>query len=237
MDARTESLFANRLLKAMPPPSLERLQAHFEPVELTRRQVLYSSGERADAIYFVGRGLVSLVKPMQDGRSMEVSVVGAEGAVCLSSILGLGEALLDSVVHIPGHAVRIKSAVFREELGRDGAVRDLAMRYAELTLGQLSQTSACNGLHRLDQRCCRWLLTAHDNAGADTFPLTHEFLALMLGVQRPGVTLAAGALQKAGLIAYRNGQVSILDRAGLEGCACECYGAMRGLQERLFGPA
>lgn len=238
MDERIQQeTIKNRFLGALQPESLARLRPHLELVELLRRQVIYSPGEEANAVYFIDRGYVSLVKSMRDGRLVEVGGVGVEGAVCLSGLLGLRQTVLEALVQIPGCAWRIKSAALREEAARDPALIDLIRRYAAISLGQLAQNSACNRLHSLDQRCCRWLLTAQESSGGDTFQLTHEVLALMLGVQRPGVSITARALQDAGLIQYQNGRVTVTDRSGLEAGACECYATMNAQFADLFKPA
>jgi CRP-like cAMP-binding protein len=237
MDQRhVDGGIANGFLRALDPESRERLRPHLEPVELVRRRLIYSPGEDATHVYFVNRGLVSLVKTMQDGRLVEVGAVGAEGVVCLSSLLGLSEAVLESLVQISGDALRMKSSVLREETARHAPLAEMVRRYAHIAIAQLTQTAACNRLHSLDQRCCRWLLAAHDSAGGDEFQLTHEFLALMLGVQRPGVSIAARQLQDAGMIRYQNGRVTVVDRAALEASACECYGAIRTQITDLYGP-
>ncbi|MGE5502646.1 MAG: Crp/Fnr family transcriptional regulator [Ignavibacteriales bacterium] len=225
---------ANRILCALTPATLERIAPQLEPIPLKRRAVIYASGDHADMVYFINRGMVSLMKPMQDGAAVEVGAVGREGAVCFSSVLGLREAIVESVVHVPGTALRMNAATFRREVDGDDGFRTLIRRYAAFSLSQMAQTAACNALHHLNQRCCRWLLGARDNAVADSFPITHEFLALLLGVQRPSVSIAAGALQRAGLITYEKGYVTILDREGLEGAACECYGAIRSRLEDVF---
>ena len=133
-----------------------------------------------------------------------------------------------------GAALRLKPSTLREAAARDPALAELALGYVGASIGQIAQTAACNRLHGLTERCCRWLLRAHDSAGGDTFQLTHEFLALMLGVQRPGVSLAANALQREGLIRYRSGMITVLDRAALEASACECYGAMQAQFAALY---
>ena len=224
----------NRILRALSPATFERVFPQLEPVQLKRRAVIYASGDHADMVYFVNRGMVSLMKPMQDGAVVEVGVVGREGAICFSSVLGVREAVLESVVYIPGAALRMNAGAFRREMDGDGAFRALIQRYAAFSLAQIAQTAACSALHLLNERCCRWLLVAGDNAGADAFPITHEFLALLLGVQRPSVSLAAGALQRAGLITYEKGYVTILDREGLEASACECYRTVRSRLEDVF---
>jgi CRP-like cAMP-binding protein len=227
----------NRFLRALAPETRARLEPHLEAVTFRRRQQIYAVGDDADMVHFLDRGLVSLVKPMSDGGMVEVNSVGPEGAVCLSSMLGLPGAVLDSVVQIPGDGWRMKRDAFRQHVDGDPHLRDVVRRYAEFSLGQMAQVSACNALHVLEKRCCRWLLVAHDAAGADEFPLTHEYLALMLGVQRPGVSLVANALQKAGLIRYGNGWVTVLDRDGLEAQACECHRSIQARLDQLLGSA
>jgi CRP-like cAMP-binding protein len=227
----------NRFLAALPSPTQARLWPHLTPIVLERRQRLFAPGEAPTSVYFMTRGLVSLVKSMDDGRVAEVGAIGAEGAVCLSGLLGLKATLLEALVQVPGEALRIETATLHEIAAREPALAALMRDYAGVAIAAIAQTAACNRLHGLTERCCRWLLTAHDSVGGDSFGLTHELLALMLGVQRSGVSLAANALQRAGLIRYRNGQVTVLDRAGLEGGACECYGAMQARLDAVFGAA
>jgi CRP-like cAMP-binding protein len=236
MDERhVDGGFSNGFLRALSPDSRARLRPYLEPVELVRRHLIYSPGEDAIHVYFINRGLVSLVKTMQDGRIVEVGAIGAEGVVCLASLLGLPKVVLESLVQVSGDALRMKASVLREEAARIPALGEMVRGYVQVAIGQLAQTAACNRLHSLDQRCCRWLLMAHDNAGADEFQLTHEFLALMLGVQRPGVSIAARQLQDAGIIRYQNGRVTVVDRPALEASACECYGAVRAQITELYG--
>jgi CRP-like cAMP-binding protein len=162
-------------------------------------------------------------------------VVGIEGVTGVGVLFGVDTAVLETVVQIPGAAYRIGRAVAREAIAGSEALRGLLQRYAHFVIGQLAQTAACNRLHSLEERCCRWLLIAHDSARSDDFLLTHEFLAMMLGAQRPGVSLAASILQRAGLIRYTRGHVTIVDRPGLEAAACECYGAMRAQLRHFVG--
>ncbi|MGH6956814.1 MAG: Crp/Fnr family transcriptional regulator [Caulobacteraceae bacterium] len=229
-------LHGSRFLRALPAETLARLTPHLEPVELVRRQPIYMPGDEASTVFFINRGLVSLVKLMRDGRQVEVGAIGVEGALGLGALLGLGEAVLEAVVQLAGSAFKIKSAVLRDEAHHDHALADLLRRYSSVAIAQIAQTAACNRLHSLEQRCCRWLLIACDSAGEDTFQLTHESLALMLGVQRPGVSIAASALQQAGLIRYQNGRVAVIDRQGLEAGACECYDTVHTLFAGLYGP-
>ena len=225
---------SNRLLLALPPSVYDRLRPLLPTVELERHQAIHNFNRPITHVYFVERGLVSLVKTMQDGRMIEVGAVGIEGMVGANTILGMRSAVFDCIVHIPGTARRMALDALRAEMSRSTALRDLMLRYAHFRLSQLAQLAACNRLHTLEQRCCRWLLMAHDSAQSDTFPITQEFLAMMLGVQRTGVTSATLSLQKAGLIRNWRGRVTIVNRRGLEATTCECYAALRRELDNLF---
>jgi CRP-like cAMP-binding protein len=226
---------ANRLLAMLPADSRDRLAPHLEPIELERGQVVHAVGAAIEHVYFIEQGLVSLVKTMSDGLVVEVGTIGVEGMVGLSSLVGIGRVLVDVVVQAPGAALRVRPGVLVEEMALSPRFRHLILCYGEALLVQFIQTAACNSLHSIEQRCCRWLLVAHDSARTGSIPLTHEFLAMLLGVQRAGVSVAASALQKAGVIEYRYGRVTIVDRHGLEARACECYGAIRAALDRLLG--
>jgi CRP-like cAMP-binding protein len=160
-----------------------------------------------DYHYFVNRGVISLVKTMRDGRSVEIGVVGIEGITNPFSLFGLNRAATETIVQIAGSAFRIKHDALKRAMAEDDALRGALERYTHFAFSAVTQTAACNRLHFIEERCCRWLLVSHDSAQSDTFRLTHEFLAMMLGVQRSGVTIAANFLQKAGLIRYMHGQV------------------------------
>lgn len=232
---RDEPVIENRFLLALPDSCLKRLKPHFEHLEMRPRDVLIRNGAVIEHIYFFNRGLASLVKTMRDGRMVEIGVVGTTGVVGLFSLLGVERASWESVVQAPGTALRIPRTALQAEMARSHVLQDLVRRRAALFLSELTQTAACNRLHSLEERCCRWLLMAHDSAGTDSFPLTHEFLALMLGVQRSGLSIVAGSLQRDGYIRYTRGRVNIVDRAGLESGACECYGTIRAQLDHLFG--
>jgi CRP-like cAMP-binding protein len=225
----------NKLLAALPTDLQERLGPHLEPVELPVRHTVYSTGSTIEHIYFPYQGLASLVKIMEDGKAAEIGTIGTEGLVGLPAIFGNGQAPFEVLMQVPGAAHRINPAVLRHEMERSEVLRRVVFLYTDFFFDHLAQTAACNRLHSLEERCCRWLLTAHDNVHSDIVPLTHEFLALMLGVRRPGVSLAAGILQKAGLIRYRHGRVKIIDRERLEAYACECYAAIRSRYDLLLG--
>lgn len=234
---KDEPEIENRFLLALPDSCLKRLSPHFEYVEMKAREVLIRAGSVVEHIFFFNRGFASLVKTMRDGRMVEIGAVGPSNAVGLFSLLGIERAAWESVVQGSGAGLRIPRGIMAAEMEHSPALADLVRKRASIFLGELAQTAACNRLHSLEQRCCRWLLLAHDSAGTETFALTHEFLALMLGVQRSGLSIVAGALQRAGLIRYTRGRVTIVNRAGLENEACECYGTSRGQLDHLFGKA
>jgi CRP-like cAMP-binding protein len=213
----------NRILLALPEATLERLKPMLMPMLTERGQILDRVDGPVEHMYFVNRGLVSVVKTMRDGRAVEIGAVGIEGVTDVNALFGVERAVLETMVQIPGTAFAIRRDQLRREMARDGVLHEMMQRYARFTYGQIAQTAACNQLHSLEQRCCRWLLIAHDSALSDTFTLTHEFLAMMLGVRRVGVTIVANALKKAGLIDYTRGRMTIIDRAGLEKAACECF--------------
>jgi CRP-like cAMP-binding protein len=228
---------ANRLLLSLPQPALDRIMPALECVKMDRGKVISRADRPVDHLYFLNRGLVSLVKTMEDGRTVEIGVVGIEGVTEPHALFGSDYAPLDAIVQIPGTAFRVPRDALKRCATEDEALGTLLEEYSNFALKAMAQTAACNRLHHLEERCCRWLLIGHDSALADTFPLTHEFLAMMLGVQRAGVSIAAKFLQKAGLIQYRHGQVTITNRAGLEEAACECYREMHLAFGRVVGTA
>jgi CRP-like cAMP-binding protein len=217
----------NRLLASLPGEVFTALQNQLDWVVLKQGRVIDRARSPVRHLYFVDQGLVSLVKTMQDGRTVEIGAIGIEGLTGWNTLFGMEQAIVDSVVQIPGSAFRINQAALRQQMAKHQALRDLLMRYAQFGIADLSQSAACNRLHSIEERCCRWLLVAQDSARSDAFPLTHEFLAMMLGVHRTTVSLIASALQRAGMIRYRRGRLSITGRAGIEGMACECYSATR----------
>src|SRR5215217_6498359 len=228
----------NRLLAALPPEALARLWPRLEPVELPFRRVLHAAGEPIAAVWFPETGYVSALAYMEDGDAAEVGMVGREGMVGLPVLLGAECDDIEAMVQSPGTALRMDARAFRAELDRAPAFRTLLLRYALVHHGQVARTAACNGRHHTDQRLARWLLMAHDRtAGNDEFPMTHEFLSMMLGVRRAGITIAAGQLQKAGFIRYERGCIEVTDRPGLESVACECYGMARRASDILLGEA
>jgi CRP-like cAMP-binding protein len=227
----------NRLLVALPADSLTRLRPKLKMVELPLRQILHKAEVPIDTVYFPERGWISMVAYMEDGDAAEVGLIGFEGIIGLPIVLGDEFDDLEAMVQCPGKAFSMSAAALRQAMHDDPALRDLLLRYALVHLGQVARTGACNGRHQTEARLARWLLMAHDRADGDEFPMTHEFLAMMLGVRRAGVTVAAGLLQKAQFIRYERGLIEVTDRPGLESAACECYGITRRASDRLFnGP-
>ncbi|MBX3480184.1 MAG: Crp/Fnr family transcriptional regulator [Caulobacter sp.] len=224
----------NRLLTGLSPDDLERLTPHLVPVYLEKGRLLYEPGDLIDTVYFPHDCVVSMMTLLDSGAAIESMTIGREGAVGLMGSRAPRESLSRLVVQISGDAARMPATQFAR-LGKQSApLADLAERYGEAMFGHVIQSVACNALHSVEARFCRWLLSCRDRIDADTVTLTQEFLADMLGVQRTTVTAVAGILQQRGLIRYRRGVVDILDRAGLEAAACECYGAVRGVYERLL---
>lgn len=222
-DRISKGVINNRLLLAIPSATLERLRPDLHPVPVDRGQTIHRAGRPVEHLYFVNRGFISLIKTMQDGRSVEVGGIGIEGIAGANSLLAVNSAALDAVVQIPGTALRIRYEVMKRVMAADDALKLMIVKHARFAFGYMAQQAACNRLHSMRERCCRWLLIAHDSSLSDKFLLVHEFLAQMLGVQRAGVSIVARQLKDAGLIDYKRGQVAILDRAGLEASACECY--------------
>lgn len=226
---------SNELLAALPPEELERLRPRLQPVELPFDKTLVPADGAVEAVLFPEGGMCSLLATLEGGEQVEVGVVGREGLVGLPLVFGDDRSLVEVRVQMEGKALRLGAAALRAAMEESAALRGLLHRYALAFQAQVTMTAACNTRHAIEQRLARWLLIAHDRAGADEFPMTHEFLSVMLGVRRPGVSLAAGVLQKAGLIRYVRGRMEITDRPGLEAASCECYHVTKREFERLLG--
>ena len=217
----------NALLASLKPQDRELLDPHLETIALRRGDVLFEAGEDVITTYFPVTGsMISLVLAMRDDREIEVATIGQEGAVGGIVSAGHKPAFARMVVEIGGMAVRMPTERLEDAKQRSHTLRDLFSRYADVLLAQTLQSVACNALHTIEERCCRWLLATQDRVATRDLPLTQEFLAELLGVQRTTVSAAAQALQSKGFIHYRRGQITIADRAGLEEAACECYAAV-----------
>lgn len=224
----------NRLLSALPTEDRALLTPHLSTVDLEKGRLLYDPGDLVDQVYFPADCVISLMTLMENGAAIESATIGREGALGLMAAVAPRQSLSRAIVQAPGSALRIASGPLHEAWNRSNALRDLVDRHNEALFGHAIQSVACNALHAVEARFCRWLLSCHDRLDSNTVSLTQEFLADMLGVQRTTVTAVAGSLQAKGLIRYRRGIVDILDRAGLEAMTCECYGAVRRGYERLL---
>lgn len=225
---------ANRLLGLLTPEDYGCLRPHLERIALGYRQSLYRANKPISFVYFIESGVGSLVNTMTNDDAAEVGTIGNEGIVGLPLLFGDRSAPTGVYVQVPGTGLRMKAAIFRRELERSASMRAVMLLYAHAFFNQVAQSAACNQFHSLEQRCCRWLLMTHDRMQSNEFLLTQEFLAMMLGVQRTGVTAAAGALQRSGLIKYSRGHVKIIDRPGLTRRACECYNISKREFDRLL---
>ena len=228
----------NRLLRTLTPPTLTQILPALEPARLDMKEILAAPNVPIRSVYFPLTGLVSLVSTLADGTTVEVATIGNEGLIGLPLFLHANSIPFTAFVQVPGEALRMDAEAF-DRLLRAGSEEfsHLLYRYTQALFNQLAQHVVCNRLHPIAPRCARWLLLTHDRVGQAAFPLTHEFLAQMLGVRRASVTTVAGRLQQAGLIRYRRGIVRVLDRAGLEVASCECYGVIKQEYDRLLGPA
>lgn len=222
----------NHLLAAM-ARQFGQLLMRCEPCDLTPNQTVYGPGEPMHHVYFPEEGVVSLVAALSDGTTVEVGMVGCEGMLGVPLLLGVTDMPHCAVVQVGGRAWRMRAEVFREEVQRQHSLCAGLLRYTQALLVQTAQVAACNRLHTVEERLCRWLLMVHDRLESDDFLLTHEVIAKMLGSRRAGVTVAAGLLQRAGIISYLRGHIHILDRRRLESTACECYYTIKSEFDRL----
>jgi CRP-like cAMP-binding protein len=224
----------NRLIAALPDEVQRRIAPHLEAVRFRLGEVVYESGQRLTHVHFPVDCIVSLLYTMADGATAEIGMVGAEGVVGIALFMG-GETMPSrAVVQSAGQALRMPAEALQEEFRRGGPFQLALLRFTQALITQMSQTAACNRLHEIEQRLCRWLLLSRDRLQSDELLVTQELIAGMLGVRREGVSVAAGALQAAGLIRYARGRITILDRAGLEARTCECYRAVRDACESLL---
>jgi CRP-like cAMP-binding protein len=217
----------NVILLSMPDKEYNLLRPHLEASDLPQYEILEEPGERIDYTYFLNDGMTSLVALSRDGRSVEVGIVGKEGMVGMSLVAGLRQGTFRAIMQMAGSGMRVKAGVFQDILPYAPALRSELSRFALMHGMQVAQLAACNRLHEVQQRLARWLLMCQDRFDCQMLPLTHEFLAQMLGTGRPSVSLAAGSLENAGVIQNLRGSVKILNRKSLEEVACECYGVIQ----------
>ncbi len=220
----------NLLLAALPTGDRDRLVPTLDVVPLKLKDLLHKPGEHIEYVYFPGGGFLSIVTVLEDGSMVEVATIGREGVIGVTAVLdGTPMSSASMVQGESDTCYRMTADAFRREMDRREAFYELMTRYSQALVGFIMQSTACNAVHSVEQRLARWLLMAQDRMGTDEFPLTQEFVAMMLGATRPTVTVVAGTLQRAGLITYHRGRVTILDREKLESASCECYGVATNL--------
>ena len=224
----------NRLIASLAQSDFSLLSRHLREVPIEQGQTLEDPGQMVDRVYFPESGLISLIVAMAEDAALEVGVVGYEGAIGMAAGLGSRISFVRALVQVSGTALCIPLSRFQAAAGRSPRIRAMIARYGELTIGQIQQTAACNGLHDVSSRLCRWLLQTSDRTGSDTIPFTQEFLGEMLGVQRTTVSRVIGDLHNAGLVNTHHGRIYIVDRAGLKKRTCECYEIVRKHIDRLF---
>ena len=220
----------NHLLAAIPLRELHLLRPHLEQFELPQREILHEAGHKIEDVYFLTAGMASLVVLTSDGRSVEISIVGREGLVGTPLLAGVIRGPYRAIMQIAGHGFKIRGELFSELIMSTPELRQLLHKYVLIQGLQIAQIAACNRLHEIDQRLAHWLLMCHDRIDSEILPVTHEFLAQMLGSGRPSVSLAAGMLQRSGMIENLRGVVKVVDRKKLEDAACECYRVVRSFQ-------
>ncbi|MBK6508013.1 MAG: Crp/Fnr family transcriptional regulator [Haliea sp.] len=226
---------ANRVLASIPARDYQRLQVNLAPVRLKFGEVLYEPGKAIKYVYFPTDCLISLLTTVDKRRSLEVGMVGNEGMAGMPFILGIGVSGVRAIVQGGGGALRMASAPFRVEFDRNAALQEALYRYTYALMAQISQTAACNRFHDSEARLARWLLMTRDRVASDTFPLTHKFLAHMLGLRREGVSEAANALKRRKLIDYSRGNMEIMDVRGLKKASCSCYQTVKTVFDRAQG--
>jgi CRP-like cAMP-binding protein len=228
------STSGNQLLARLPRPKTDWLVPLLQPVALEFKQSIYKYRQPIDFVYFPISGAASAITVMEDGSAIEVATIGNEGVVGHGVALGEETAMTDVIIQVAGQALRADARAFAEGVIKDDTSRRLLQRYNAAFLTQITQSVACNGLHPIQQRCCRWLLITLDRMKSNEVPLTHEFLSIMLGVRRASVTEVLGPLQDRGLITNSRGLITVVDRTGLEKLSCECYRKVRDEFERLL---
>jgi CRP-like cAMP-binding protein len=233
--AKRAKLTGNRILDLLSAEEFNRLAPHCEAVSLAYKQTVYRSGDALNTVLFPVSGMLSYLVVLEEGREIEVAMIGNEGVLGAAAILGVEQAPNRVVAQAPSEGLRLPLPAFRRAMERIPRLEILVRRYLAVALHNARQLVACNVLHPVSPRLCRWLLMAHDRLGVDCCPLTHEFLAELLGVRRQTVTAATRALQDMELITSQRGSLTIVNRAGLENAACECYRIMRDFHERYLG--
>ena len=225
----------NQILAALSEAEYQRLVPHLERVHLSLHQVLYEADEPITHVYFLDQGICSLVCIQEDGSTVEAGIVSNDGMVGLPVIWGGNWTTTTAFIQMAGGGIRMKAEHLIAEFKRGGELQSLLLRYTQALFTLVTQTAACNRLHTIEERLARWLLLVADRVESNTFPLTQEFIAQMLGCRRAGVTVAAGTLSRAGMISYKRGNINILNREDLEQTSCECYSIIKNEYARLLG--
>jgi CRP-like cAMP-binding protein len=225
--------YQNRVLASLSAPDIQRLSAHLVPEIFKSKRSLHEPGDKIHTVHFLEDAVASVVITMENGSSVEAGLIGREGVVGLAGVMGSGLAVNRTFIQVPGHGFSVKAKVLREQIESSSKLRMCMYLSTEGYLVQTAQTAACNRIHELEERLARWLLMCSDRIQSDHIPITHEFLAIMLGTRRSSVTVAAGILHKAGLITYSRGSVTIQNRDGLLNAACECYQSVHEQYIRL----
>lgn len=230
----THSPMQNHLLAALPPAEFKRISTHLELVPLPLGDVLYESGGTMKYVYFPTTAIISMLYVLENGSSAEIAVVGNEGVLGISLFMGGGTTPSRAVIQSAGYGYRLKSPLLMDEFNRAEVMMRLLLRYTQALITQMTQTAVCNRHHTIEQQLCRWLLLSIDRLPRDSFTMTQELIANMLGVRREGVTEAAGKLQRDGFIKYSRGRIEVIDRPGLEKTVCECYEVVKKEFDRLL---
>jgi CRP-like cAMP-binding protein len=235
MSLPLQTAVKNRILAALPPSEFALIAKHLTHVELALGESLHRAGDVISNVFFVESGFISALTMLSDGQPLEIGLIGAEGVAGISVALGAKHSYSETMCQTGGDAYRITTAEFKDAVAHAPHLRDLLLRYVHMFGVQVAQTAACNAHHELGQRLARWLLGAHDRSGVPELSLTQDLIAVMLGVRRSTVSIAASTLQRAGVIRYQHGRITIIDRVGLENAACECYEAVATEYRALFG--
>lgn len=231
----TDDALMNHLLAALPADELARIKPNLEAILLPLGKVLYESGDKMTHIYFPTTAIISLLYIMENGATAEIGIAGNNGLIGVALFMGGETTSSRAIVQSAGYAVRMKATDLKTAFALGGVFQNLLLRYTQSLMTQISQTAVCNRLHSVEQQLCRWLLINHDQLQTDKLVMTHDLIANMLGVRREGVSIAAGNLQKLGLIKYVRGTITVVDRPGLEIAVCECYKVVKDEYDRLLG--
>jgi len=232
----TEDLKQNKILAALPAGELAQLTPKLKLVKVELDEILSLAEQPIEYVYFPTSGIISLLTVLKDGATVEVAVIGSEGMVGVSAIMGAEKSTNEALAQGSGHAFRMRAQDLRAAFDQGGKLRDLLLHYTHSLLAMVTQNAACNRMHTVEERLARWLLLTHDRVRKDEFVFTQEFMSRMLGVRRAGVSVAANTLRQAGLIDYSRGGIHVLNRAGLEEASCECYRTIKAQSDGFFKP-